>query len=102
MNTSDMIQIPPPEAPLVGNLSPLPIFEEKRFSSNLCDSIKYNVVLAELWSDRSKGWTWAWSWSWPWSRFDIGRYFCNDEHRYSVTLKYSAAWVTEKTNYHDF
>lgn len=60
-------QIPPLEALLVSNLSHLPIFEEKRFSSNLCNSIKDDVMLAELWSDRSKGWLWAWSWPWPWS-----------------------------------
>lgn len=74
--------MPSLEALLVNNSSHLPIFEEKRFSSNLCDSIKHDVMLAELWSDRSKGW--AWSWSWPWS--DIRGHLC-DVSRDIVTLQ---------------
>lgn len=58
----------------------------------MCDSIKHNFMLAELWSDRSKGWLWAWSWSWSWPH--IRWHLCDGEQRHLVTLKWRAAQVT--------
>lgn len=62
----------------------------------MCDSIKHDVVLAQLWCDRSKGRTWAWAWAWAWPWFDIGGYFCNGEQREPATLKGSTGWVTRE------